>query len=261
MDWFWHRRKPLAGLLLLTLLVVQAPARPLKWLVPRDRLVLSGLAGTLWSGHATRAWLVVEDQPLMLGRVDWQFRPWRLLWSEPLSITTSWGNQVLQTDLGVKLSRRLVMSDARINFDAKVLRKFLPIYLGGYAGGTFEHVVWGPTGIEGAQGVISLRDAVWTARSGLIPLGSYRVDLRDAPTTYAQTAEPDAPDRELVKGIVSTEDGSLQLDGIVSLSQVGYEVSLSAKGPVAKDESFLRAVSVLATPTAEGFDVVLQGAL
>ena len=60
---------------------------------------------------------------------------------------------------------------------------------------------------------------------------------------------------------MSTEDGSLQLDGIVSLSRVGYEISLSAKGPVAKDESFLRAVSVVATPTAEGFDVVLQGAL
>ncbi|GIR68973.1 MAG: hypothetical protein CM15mP74_02240 [Halieaceae bacterium] len=42
----------------------------------------------------------------------------------------------------------------------------------------------------------------------------------------------------MIKGIVSTEDGSLQLDGIVSLSQVGYDVSLSAKGPVAKDEGF-----------------------
>ena len=65
----------------------------------------------------------------------------------------------------------------------------------------------------------------------------------------------------MIEGIVSTEEGSLQLDGIVNLSQGGYEVSLSAKGPVAKDESFLRAISVVATPTAEGFDVLLQGAL
>ena len=261
MEWLWHRRKPLAALLLITLLVVQMPARPLQWLFPRDRLVLSGLTGTLWSGNATRAWLVVDDQPLMLGRVDWQFRPWRLLWSEPLSVTTSWGDQVFQTDLGVRLTGRLVMSDARINFDTEVLRRFLPIYLGGSAGGRFEHVVWGPQGIEDAQGVISLRDTVWTARSGLIPLGSYRVDLRDAPTTDEQTAKTASPETEVVKGIVSTEDGSLQLDGIVSLSQVGYDVSLSAKGPVAKDEGFLRAVSVVATPTADGFDVVLQGAL
>ena len=261
MDWLWHRRKPLAALLLLTLMVVQVPARPLQWLFPRDRLVLSGLSGTLWSGHATRAWLVVDDQPLMLGRVDWQFRPWRLLWSEPLSITASWGNQLLQTDLGVRLSGRLVMSDARINFDAEVLRRFLPIYLGGSAGGRFERVQWGPQGIEGARGVISLNDTVWTARSGLIPLGSYRIDLRDAVASDEQTAELEPPDREVVKGIVSTEGGSLQLYGIMSMSRVGYQVSLSAKGPVAKDESFLRAVSVVATPTAEGFDVVLQGAL
>ena len=245
----------------MTLLVVQVPARPLQWLFPRDRLVLAGLAGTLWSGHAARTWLVVDNRPLMLGRVDWQFRPWRLLWSEPLNIQTTWGDQVLRTDLGVSLSGRLVMSNARINFDADVFRRFLPIYLGGSAGGRFERIEWGPQGIEVARGVITLRNTVWTARSGLIPLGSYRVDVRDALTSDEQTVEPDPSHRKMIKGIVSTEEGSLQLDGIVNLSQVGYEVSLSAIGPVARDESFLRAVSVVATPTAEGFDIVLQGAL
>ncbi|GIR68971.1 MAG: hypothetical protein CM15mP74_02220 [Halieaceae bacterium] len=103
MEWLWHRRKPL-GCPFAHHITGRSNASPAPAVViPRDRLVLSGLTGTLWSGNATRAWLVVDDQPLMLGRVDWQFRPWRLLWSEPLSITTSWGDQVFQTDLGVRL--------------------------------------------------------------------------------------------------------------------------------------------------------------
>ena len=258
MDWLWDRTKYLAALLLLALLVAQIPARPLQWLFPSDRLVLSGLSGTLWSGHAVRAWVVEDDRPLMLGHIKWQFQPWRFLWSEPLSIRTTWGEQILRTDLGISPTGKLVMSDTRINFDAKVLRTFLPIYLGGAVGGHFERIVWGPLGIEVARGDITLRDAVWTARSGHIPLGSYRVDVSDALTTGEQTAERE---HWVIEGIVSTEEGSMQIDGTLSLSHVRYEVALSATGPVARDESFLRAVSVVATPTAKGFDILLRGAL
>jgi hypothetical protein len=38
-------------------------------------------------------------------------------------------------------------------------------------------------------------------------------------------------------------------------------VALRGTGPVARDESFRRAVTMLASPTADGFEIFLQGQL
>ena len=62
-------------------------------------------------------------------------------------------------------------------------------------------------------------------------------------------------------GEVVTENGALVLSGDISLSMDAYTVKLSATGPVARDDGFRRAVSILAAPTAAGFDIVLQGQL
>jgi hypothetical protein len=60
---------------------------------------------------------------------------------------------------------------------------------------------------------------------------------------------------------MQTEQGALQLVGDMTLSPQSYEVTLSATGPTARDDSFRRAVAMLATPTAEGFDILVQGQL
>jgi hypothetical protein len=62
-------------------------------------------------------------------------------------------------------------------------------------------------------------------------------------------------------GEVTTFEGALVLEGTVMLSPDSYQVALSATGPVARDESFRRAVTMLASPTADGFEVLLQGQL
>ena len=51
------------------------------------------------------------------------------------------------------------------------------------------------------------------------------------------------------------------LEGTVMLSPDSYQVALRATGPVARDESFRRAVTMLASPTADGFEIFLQGQL
>jgi hypothetical protein len=53
----------------------------------------------------------------------------------------------------------------------------------------------------------------------------------------------------------------LLLAGEANLVARAYEVSLRASGPMAKDERFRRAVSLFATPTPEGFDILVQGQL
>ena len=101
-----------------------------------------------------------------------------------------------------------------------------------------------------AQGTVYLQNAIWTANSGNIPLGDYRVAVAG-----------EAGSADGIVGEVVTENGALVLDGDLRLSTDAYAVKLSATGPVARDDGFRRAVSMLATPTAGGFDIVLQGQL
>jgi len=58
---------------------------------------------------------------------------------------------------------------------------------------------------------------------------------------------------------VTTLDGSLRIDGDIALSADRYRINLQAAGALARDEQFRRSVAVLATPSAEGFDIVLEG--
>ncbi|MEK9624616.1 MAG: hypothetical protein VW103_08660, partial [Halieaceae bacterium] len=103
------------------------------------------------------------------------------------------------------------------------------------------------------------------ANSGNIPLGSYRLDIgQAAQATQSPKSESPQASRaatDSIYGVLETDDGALILKGTVSLSANDYNVDLTATGPVARDESFRRAVSILATPTAAGFDVLISGQL
>jgi len=125
-----------------------------------------------------------------------------------------------------------------------------PLYLGGTLSGSFDRIEVEQAGLRQAQGTLYLQDAIWTANSGNIPLGDYRIDIAGS------TRSADG-----ILGEVMTESGALVLDGDLSLAMDTYAVKLSATGPVARDDGFQRAVSMLATPTAAGFDIVLQGQL
>ena len=227
----------------------QIPARVLSTFLP-GTLTLTGLSGTVWSGQAVRAWTMIDGQPLMLGRVQWQLEPWRLGWGSPLTLTSEWGDQIFTSRMGMGLSGLTVLRDVSVNFDTSALRAMFPLYLGGTLSGSFERIEIEQAGLRQAQGTVYLQNAIWTAKSGNIPLGDYRIDVAG-----------DAGSTDGIVGEVITENGALVLAGDLALSMGAYAVKLTATGPVARDDGFRRAVSMLATPTAEGFDVVLQGQL
>ena len=227
----------------------QIPARVLSTFLPAT-LTLSGLSGTVWSGQAVRAWTMIDGQPLMLGRVQWQLQPWRLGWGSPLTLTSEWGDQIFTSRMGMGLSGLTVFRDVSVNFDTSALRAMFPLYLGGTVSGSFERIEIEQAGLRQAQGTVYLKDAIWTAKSGNIPLGDYRIDVAG-----------NAGSADGIMGEVITENGALVLAGDLALSMGAYAVKLTATGPVARDDGFRRAVSMLATPTAEGFDVVFQGQL
>ena len=259
-----QRRRGVVMALLATLLVINVPARVMAWLLP-DELNLSGISGTFWSGEAVRSWVIVDGQAVMLGKVQWRISPWRLLWSTPLEVSAEWGDQLLRTRLGVGITGQWVFRDTGIAFHLDSLRALMPLYLGGRVTGEFDAIGLSQDALEEFRGRVNLHNTVWTARSGNIPLGSYRVDFGSG----AERIEVDDPDgREAnsvgvrdIEGAVSTEEGSLVLNGTVTLSGARYSIDLNATGPVARDESFRRAVSVLATPSATGFEVLISGQL
>ncbi|MBD91806.1 MAG: hypothetical protein CME56_02620 [Halieaceae bacterium] len=248
-NWLIRHHRLLAAALLSTFILSQMPARVLTTFLPAT-LTLSGLSGSVWSGQAVRAWTMIDGKPLMLGRVQWQLQPWRLCWGSPLTLTSEWGDQIFTSRIGMGLSGLTVLRDVSVNFDTSVLREMFPLYLGGTLSGSFERIEVEQAGLRQAQGTVYLQNAIWTANSGDIPLGDYRIDVAG-----------NAGSADGIVGEVVTENGALVLVGDLNLSMGAYAVKLSATGPVARDDGFRRAVSMLATPTAEGFDIVLQGQL
>jgi hypothetical protein len=248
-NWLIRHHRLLAAALLSTFILSQMPARVLTTFLPAT-LTLSGLSGSVWSGQAVRAWTMIDGKPLMLGRVQWQLQPWRLGWGSPLTLTSEWGDQIFTSRIGMGLSGLTVLRDVSVNFDTSVLREMFPLYLGGTLSGSFERIEFEQAGLRQAQGTVYLQNAIWTANSGDIPLGDYRIDVAG-----------NAGSADGIVGEVVTENGALVLVGDLNLSMGAYAVKLSATGPVARDDGFRRAVSMLATPTAEGFDIVLQGQL
>ena len=186
----------------------------------------------------------------MLGRVQWQLQPWRFGWGSPLTLTSEWGDQIFTSRLGMGLSGLTVLRDVSVNLDTSVLRAMFPLYLGGTLSGSFDRIEVKQTGLRQVQGTVYLQNAIWTAKSGNMPLGDYRSDVAG-----------NAGSGDGIVGEVVTENGALLMSGDLSLFADAYAVKLSAGGPVARDDGFRRAVSILATPTAEGFDIVLQGQL
>jgi len=249
MNWLVRHHRFVAAAMLSLLMLSQIPARVLTAFLPAT-LTLSGLSGTVWSGQAVRAWTMIDGQPLMLGRVQWQLQPWRFGWGSPLTLTSEWGDQIFTSRLGMGLSGLTVLRDVSVNLDTSVLRAMFPLYLGGTLSGSFDRIEVEQTGLRQVQGTVYLQNAIWTANSGNMPLGDYRIDVAG-----------NAGSGDGIVGEVVTENGALLMSGDLSLFADAYAVKLSAGGPVARDDGFRRAVSILATPTAEGFDIVLQGQL
>jgi len=255
MEWLNRRPRTLAALLLSALLLFQLPAWIVKWWLP-DSVIVSGVSGTLWSGQAARGWVQVGDRPLMLGRISWRITPWQLVWGTPVWLDSQWGDQLLQARVGTRLDGTVLVRDLRFRVDMALVRAVAPIFLGGTLTGDISELVLAGRQLEAGSGTLALNKAVWTANSGSIALGSYRMILdQDAPSIEGQSAG----DAAAVIGKVTTLDGSLRIDGDIALSADRYRINLQAAGALARDEQFRRSVAVLATPSAEGFDIALEG--
>ena len=247
MEWITRHWRILAVFVFATLLVSQIPARAISRVLPDD-VTLTGISGTIWSGRAARAWVEIDQQPLMLGRVQWRLQPWRILWGAPLSLSSVWGQQSLRAQLSYRLDGSIVLQDAAFTVNTQLFKAFFPLYLGGALSGEFAQIAIDEGHVVNAEGVVRLRRGVWTARSGNIPLGDYQIDFSSADTAGAGTI-----------GALKTIAGSLELSGNLSATLTNYQIAVEATGPVARDGSFRQAMSIIAIPNQDGFSVSLMG--
>ena len=247
MEWITRHWRILAVFVFATLLVSQIPARAISRVLPDD-VTLTGISGTIWSGHAVRAWVEIDRQPLMLGRVQWQLQPWRILWGAPLSLSSVWGQQALRAQLSYRPDGSIVLQDAAFTVNTQLFKAFFPLYLGGALSGELAQIAINEGHVTNAEGVVRLRRGVWTARSGNIPLGDYQIDFSSADSAAVGTV-----------GALKTITGSLELSGNLSSTLTDYQIAVEATGPVARDESFRQAMSIIAIPNQDGFSVSLTG--
>ena len=247
MDRISQHWRLLTVFVFMTLLLSQVPARAISSVLPDD-VTLTGISGTIWSGHAARAWVEIDQQPLMLGRVQWQLQPWRILWGAPLSLSSVWGQQALRAQLSYRPDGSIVLQDAAFSVSTQLFKACFPLYLGGALSGEFAQIAIDEGHVINAEGVVRLLRGVWTARSGNIPLGDYQIDFSSADSAGVGTV-----------GALKTIAGSLELSGSLSATLTAYQIAVEATGPVARDESFRQAMSMIAMPNQDGFSVSLTG--
>lgn len=154
----------------------------------------------------------------------------------------------MRARLGYRPGGSIALHDVAFTLDTQLLRAFFPLYLGGAASGEFARIAIDEGHIIDAEGVVRLLRGVWTARSGNILLGDYQIDFLSADTGGAGTV-----------GAIKTIAGALMLSGELSATLTDYQIAVEATGPMARDESFRQAMSIIAIPNQDGFSVSLTG--
>jgi len=239
-------RAGIAGVVLLAVfLVAGIPARVVAPLLP-ETLVLGGLGGTVWNGHAARASLSMEAGSFVLGRVEWSVDPLSLLLLSPeVSLRSRWGSQRIDARLQRTVTGGLVVRDVSALLNVGFAQHLLPLYVGGVLEIDLGLLGVTDTGIDRTEGRLLWRDAVWTAHAGDVVLGNYVLEL--------------ATRQAGIEGRVTTLSGPLAVEGNVRLDGRQYALDLDLSGPATDHRGLRQSLELLAAPRAGGLDMVLNG--
>lgn len=237
-----------AAVLLLVLMLINAPARLLTLALPDDGVALQGLNGTLWQGSAARAVVDTPAGALHLGAVEWRLRPLSLLSFAPsMDIQSRWGRQELTGRVTLRGPRDLDLRDVEATVSADLLRQFLPVEVDGTFSAQLASLSLRSGMPVAGEGRLVWRDASWSSPEGAQPLGSYGLDFSQ-------------PEGEALTGQVITLEGPVQAEGRVSLEGATYELDLRIGGGGRLNSQISNALSLLAEPQPDGsFQLQLDG--
>lgn len=234
-------------LLLLISLLVSAPARLLGLVLPSGELLMEGFSGTLWRGKANRCLVRTDVGYLHLGAVEWRLRPFSLLLFAPrVTIESHWGSQTLATGLIVRGGGDLDLYELEANVPADLLRQFVPVSLtGNFFVQLNQLKLRAGTPVEG-DGRLVWQDGGWISPTGPVPLGSYGLDF-----SQGEGAPLDA-------GVI-TIAGAVNAEGSVQIQDRAYRIDIMITGEEVLDTRLQQALSLMARPVGQGFQVKLDG--
>ncbi len=245
-------RSRVAALVVLLLLavVINAPARLLAFLVPAEAVALSGFSGSLWRGSASRCLLLLPGGYLHLGALNWSLQPFSLLLFSPtLSIDSAWGPQRISGDITLRGAAEVELSEFEGNISAAVVRQFLPVALNGELSTRIEHLRLEEGLPQEAEGQLVWQRAAWMSPQGQQALGSYALDF---------TQQAESP----LEGRVLTLQGPVNAEGSVQLSGRAYTVQVDITTDAGvMDPGLQRALSLMARPIENGYELLLEGRL
>lgn len=243
------RLAAVGGLLFLVLLIASAPAHLLGALLPAERVVLSGYAGTLWRGSAARVLVATPGGWFHLGRVNWALKPWSLLLFAPrLDIDANWGRQRIAGELALAGSDAFTLREFEASLDASLVQELAPLALDGLLTANFALLEVDAGLVTEAQGRLVWERASWLSPRGSVPLGSYAMDLG-------------VPQGRSVQGTVLTLSGPVTAEGRIQLDGRSYGVDLAIGSEGAMDPQLQQALSLVARPVATGYQLKLDGEL
>ena len=235
------------ALLLVVNLVVSAPARLLGRVIPAEQLLLQGLTGTVWRGSASSVLLRLPQGYLQLGTVHWSLQPLSLLLLAPhLTLRSEWGNQTLSGELVLRGQRDLDVYNLDAQLAATLLGHIAPVAVDGMFELQLPSLQLRDGLPHSVNGRLVWQGAAWRSPQGLVPLGSYAMDVQQAAG-------------EKLQGQVITLSGPLQADGTVQLQARNYAVDILLAGAGAADPQLQQMLSLMAVPEDAGYRISMKG--
>jgi DNA-binding transcriptional regulator YdaS (Cro superfamily) len=228
-------------------LVAQAPAR-LVGSVLAPAVYARGSSGTIWQGSYARVVIPMDQHDLALGRVGWSLDPWSVLRLSPeIDVVTQWGAQRTEMTVEVALSGQVTVSELRARIDTAWVKDLIPLYVSGQLAIDADHLVWRDATVDSVEARVVWENAAWAAYAGHVPLGTYALDLSGV------SGE--------LNGIASTLSGPLTVEGSVSLANRAYQVNMSLSGSALNNSGLRDALTLLAVPGGDEWQIALSGTL
>lgn len=238
----------LAGLFTI-LLVASAPARLLAWVLPSEQVVMQGFSGSLWRGEVARCLVFTGAGYLHLGELTWSLKPLSLLLFAPsLEFHSQWGEQIARGEVTAHGAQDLSLADLDARFPAKLLRQLAPVAVAGSFSIQAQQLRLHEGLPVSALGRVVWERGAWLSPRGVMPLGSYALDFEQ------REGNP-------LTGEVVTLEGPIAAAGTASLTGRAFDIDVVISSDQTLDDQLRQALSLVASPQGEGFNLKLSGQL
>ncbi len=141
-------------------------------------LQLDAVQGSFWHGHAGQAFVVLPNQRIALGALEWQLHPLGLLWLHPgLHVATTYGDQFIDTDAVIGPTGHITLHATHAALPIGALQYWLPLPATGLIGANLQSMDISAGMPQAVSGEIVWQRASWQWNSHWLALGDYHCQV------------------------------------------------------------------------------------